>query len=102
MNDWDIPAGIENEVPAGLLQDPIYVIENEDDEDDYEARQRESEAGNTEDGGFVSGIFDGALNGAARIDMYRSWVHPDLYPKERQPVLQNWSPEDLWAYCGIR
>lgn len=54
----------------------------------------------TIDGGFPRDIFDGALNGMPGIDMYRAWVWPDAYPKERQPVLKNWDPEDLEAYCG--
>jgi hypothetical protein len=94
----------DDEIPSGLLQEPIYVIENEDDPDDYEALQRSAEAGYTEDGGTVwgeEGIFSGALNGMPRIDMYRSWRYPEMYPDERQPVLSNWSPDDLEAYCGI-
>lgn len=32
--------------------------------------------------------------------MYQAWVMPELFPEERQPVLTNWDPEDLVAYCG--
>jgi hypothetical protein len=55
----------------------------------------------TIDGGFPKDIFDGALNGMPGIEMYRAWVFPDMYPDERQPVLSNWSAEDLEAFCGI-
>ena len=46
-------------------------------------------------------IFDSLLNGMPAIDMYRSWVIPELYPHERQPQLQNWTDDDREAYCGI-
>ena len=36
-----------------------------------------------------------------RSDMYRAWVFPELFPNEMQPVLANWSDEDLEAFCGI-
>lgn len=45
-------------------------------------------------------IFDGLLNGMPRIDMYRAWVIPELYPDERQPRLENWLESDREAYCG--
>ena len=48
------------------------------------------------------GIFDEVFNGAGRSEMYRSWLVPDLFPHERPPRLENWSLEDLEAYCGIR
>lgn len=44
-------------------------------------------------------IFDpGAVNSHAA--MYQAWVVPDAFPEERQPVVRNWHPEDLVAYCG--
>jgi hypothetical protein len=44
-------------------------------------------------------IFDiGTLS--VQSEMYEAWVFPDLHPDERQPVLKNWHPEDLAAYCG--
>lgn len=46
-------------------------------------------------------IFDGLLNGMPGIEMYRSWVIPELNPYMPQPRLENWSAEDLEAYCGI-
>lgn len=49
--------------------------------------------------GMVTNIFDiGAVG--VRHDMYKAWVVPDLYPNEPQPVLKNWHPEDLAAFCG--
>lgn len=42
-------------------------------------------------------IFDPAFNSGA--SMYRGWVFPDL-ASEPQPLLHNWSREDLSAYCG--
>lgn len=36
----------------------------------------------------------------ANSTMYKAWASPDLFPKERQPVLQNWHPEDLVAFVG--
>lgn len=44
-------------------------------------------------------IFDAGVvqvNGS----MYQAWAVPDLFPDEPQPVLSNWHPEDLAAFCG--
>lgn len=90
------------EIPAGLFSEPTYVIEDEFDENDFEYQQMLSEADSSNDGAFVGDIFHGALSSAPRIEMYRSWVFPDLYPNERQPRLENWPVEDLWVFCGIR
>lgn len=90
-----------SEIPAGLFQEPQYLIEDPNDLDDYEYQQAMAEGESSEDGAFVGDIFHGALSSAPRIDMYRSWVWPDLYPNERPPVLKNWSDEDLEMYCGI-
>ena len=49
----------------------------------------------------LSSIFDGGFNGAARSEMYRSWVAPDLFPHERPAQIQNWPKEDLEMFCGI-
>lgn len=46
-------------------------------------------------------IFDETFNGMPRSEMYRAWMISDLFPNERQPVLSNWHPEDLEAYCGV-
>lgn len=45
-------------------------------------------------------IFDETFNGMARSEMYRSWLVPDLFPLERQPVLKNWHAEDIEMYVG--
>lgn len=44
----------------------------------------------------MSSIFDIAFSD----DRYQAQVMPDLFPNIRQPVLSNWHPEDLPAYCG--
>lgn len=32
---------------------------------------------------------------------YAAQVMPELFPKERQAVLKNWSTDDLEMFCGI-
>lgn len=49
----------------------------------------------------MNSIFDAMFNSQPRIDMYRSWVIPELFEGQPKPVLKNWHPEDLEAYCGI-
>jgi len=46
------------------------------------------------------GIFDMPFAGMPRAKMYQSWIAPELFPNEKQPVLSNWHPEDLAMYCG--
>lgn len=92
----------ETEIPIGLFLEPAYVIEDESDENDFELQQMLIDADSSEDGAFVGDIFHGAMSSAPRVEMYRSWVFPDLYPDERPAVLKNWSDDDLWDYCGIR
>lgn len=85
----------------GLLLEPTFMSES-GDVDDFEALQEAYEsAGDDPDGGFATDLFSGALNSAARIDMYRSWIYQDLYPDERPAVLQNWTEDDKKEYCGI-
>lgn len=49
--------------------------------------------------GLITSIFDiGAVD--QHQQMYKAWAAPDIYPNEPQPVLSNWHPEDLVAYCG--
>lgn len=48
----------------------------------------------------MNNIFDSRFNGIAHSDMYREWALPGMFPKERQPVLSNWSDDDLAMYCG--
>lgn len=49
----------------------------------------------------MNSIFDSGMNGLPRSEMYRAWVVPELFPKEQQPRLENWSDDDLEAYCGV-
>lgn len=89
-------------VPFGLFRganDP--VIENANDMDDPEYQQSRYEVEVAGDDFGLDNIFGSAFSQCARSDMYRAWVYPELYPNERQPVLSNWSVEDLEAYCGI-
>lgn len=46
-------------------------------------------------------IFDPGFSQVPHSEMYRAWVHPDLFPGEPQPRLNNWPDEDLEAFCGI-
>ncbi|MFE2997962.1 hypothetical protein ACFXG4_23450 [Nocardia sp. NPDC059246] len=44
-------------------------------------------------------IFDSEFNGIPGIDMYRSWVEPEMYPDEGPALVDNWSEydrEDCW------
>lgn len=41
-------------------------------------------------------IFDIAFSD----ERYQAQVMPDLFPDQKQPVLNNWHPEDLEAFCG--
>lgn len=49
--------------------------------------------------GWVTNIFDIGAVGVCH-DMYKAWAAPDVDPEQPQPVLKNWHPEDLVAYCG--
>lgn len=43
------------------------------------------------------------MNDVFTIDvgnMYRAFVFPELYPKERPARVDNWPIEDRIAYCG--
>lgn len=48
----------------------------------------------------MNNIFDATFNGMARSEMYREWTVPGTFPEERQPVLSNWSQDDLEMYVG--
>ena len=50
--------------------------------------------------GLMHNIYDELFNGTPGIVMYRAWVHPHIYPEERQPVLKNWSDEDIEMFVG--
>lgn len=49
----------------------------------------------------MHGIFDPEFSSLVHSDMYRAWVHPDVFPRERQPVLQNWGEDELEEFCGV-
>lgn len=45
-------------------------------------------------------IFDAEFNAIPGIDMYRSWVEPEMYPDERPARIENWTEydrEDTWS-----
>lgn len=46
-------------------------------------------------------IFDTQFFDMPRLNMYKSWVFPELYPHEPEARLENWHADDLEAYCGI-
>ena len=45
-------------------------------------------------------VFDTGV-GLQRVEMYRAWVFPDEFPRERQPVLGNWHTDDLRDLSGL-
>ncbi|WP_232535630.1 hypothetical protein [Nocardia terpenica] len=44
-------------------------------------------------------IFDPEFNGSPRLDMYRSWVDPEMYPDERPARIENW---DTYSRADFR
>ena len=48
----------------------------------------------------MNNLFDGFFNGAARSEMYRAEISPDLFPYEKPMLIDNWSAEDREMYCG--
>ncbi|WP_066904067.1 hypothetical protein [Mycolicibacterium houstonense] len=70
-------------------------------QDEAEAFTREYVRHGTGHTGVPIDIFDPAFNGMAGVQMYRSWVIPESSTKQQpQPLLANWSPEDLGMYVG--
>ncbi|QFG10419.1 hypothetical protein KIV65_gp49 [Mycobacterium phage Anthony] len=45
-------------------------------------------------------LFDGTFNGMAGSEMYRAQLVPDLFPKAKPMLVDNWSDEDREMYCG--
>lgn len=45
-------------------------------------------------------VMEQGFNGNDRTEMYRAWVFPELFPDEKQPLIENWSQEDREMYCG--
>lgn len=46
-------------------------------------------------------IMDPLFNGMAGSEFYRAQVFPELFPHEKQMLIDNWSAEDREMYCGI-
>lgn len=46
-------------------------------------------------------IFDPLFASIPRAEMYQSWAQPDCVPGQPQARLENWSAEELEAFCGI-
>lgn len=45
----------------------------------------------------MNNIFDIEIT---RLELYRSYVVPELYPNERPARVDNWPAEDREMYCG--
>lgn len=50
--------------------------------------------------GIIDSVFAPGFSSSPMADMYRAWVYPEIFPDQRQPVLKNWTAEDLEEYCG--
>lgn len=70
-----------------------------DNADDRDSAAYESGPSGTGDGPLRS-VFDGSFNGAARSEMYRAQVAPELFPHEKPMLIDNWPAEDREMYCG--
>jgi len=46
-------------------------------------------------------IMDGLLNGMSASEFYRAQVFPELFPHEKQMLIQNWPEQDQEMYCGV-
>ena len=49
----------------------------------------------------MNNLFDSKFNGMGRSEMYRHQLTPELFPHEKEMLLENWSKDDLEMYCGI-
>ena len=45
-------------------------------------------------------LLDGTFNGMPGSEFYRAQVFPELFPHERQMMLEHWSQDDLEMYVG--
>lgn len=93
--------------PTGGVSDPTYLAVMALDADPEARAEFYDESlgisvGAASESNDVStqSLFDSTFNGAGRIEMYRRWMVPDLYPHELDPVLNNWSDEEKELYCG--
>lgn len=49
----------------------------------------------------MDSIFDAGFNGAARSELYRAQVVPELFPHGGgRMLIENWPQQDLEAYVG--
>lgn len=70
-----------------------------DNVDDWDSADYEFGPTGTSEGPLKN-VFDSAFNGAARSEMYRALIAPDLFPHERRWPIENWSQQDREEYCG--
>lgn len=45
-------------------------------------------------------LLDATFNGMPGSEMYRAQIFPELFPHEREMMLENWPQEDLEMYVG--
>lgn len=45
-------------------------------------------------------IFDGIFNGMPRSELYRAQSFPELFPHEKNMLIDQWSLQDRQMYCG--
>ena len=45
-------------------------------------------------------LLDSTFNGMAGSEFYRAQLFPELFPNEKQMLVENWSDEDREMYCG--
>lgn len=45
-------------------------------------------------------IFDSSFNGMPRSEMYRALIFPDLFPHEKNMLIEGWPLQDREMYCG--
>lgn len=45
-------------------------------------------------------LLDATFNGMAGSEFYRAQIFPELFPHEKQMLIDNWSAEDREMYCG--
>lgn len=78
-------------------QDPMWIG---DHLDEPEVQQYLFEAPSGDEGGLLTSVFDAEFSGCPRSEMYRAWVSPEMFPKEKQPQLELWCREDLEMFVG--
>ena len=48
----------------------------------------------------MSNLLDSTFNGMPRSELYRAQLFPELWPHEKEMMLENWSQDDLEMYVG--